>query len=158
MTLIQASGNRRVLGILANQHVLSRVWGFLPERPTVRTLAKSYREHWQILRYVRRGDAEGACAAMRRHIALGREKVLDRYDWEQRQAAAGVEPEWFWPPALHEAVHRMEQEHAGGVPAAACAVAMTGLSQRLTVARLVREPSVHGAWPGRCRERRVPCG
>lgn len=119
MTLIQASGNRRALGILANQHVLSRVWGFLPERPTVRALAKSYREHWQILRCVRRGDAEGAYAAMRCHIARGREKVLDRYDWEQRQAAAGVEPEWFWPPALQDAVHRMEQEHVGGVQASA---------------------------------------
>ena len=119
MTLIQASGNRRVLAIVANQHVLSQVWGFLPERQTLRSLAKVYREHCRVLRCVRRGDAEGAREAMRRHIVLGREKVLARYDWERRQAAAGVEPQWFWPPALHETVHRMEQEHAGDGAAAA---------------------------------------
>jgi len=113
MTLIQASGNRRVLAVVASQHVLSQVWGFLPERHTLQSLAKLYREHCQILRCVRRGDTEGAREGMRRHIALGREKVLARYDWERRQAAAGVEPQWFWPPALHEAVHRMEQEQGG---------------------------------------------
>ena len=113
MTLIRASGNRRMLAIVANQHVLSQVWGFLPEKQTLGSLAKVYREHCRVLRCVRRGDADGAREAMRHHIVLAREKVLARYDWEQREAAAGAEPQWFWPPSLYEAVHRMEEEHAG---------------------------------------------
>ena len=114
VTLIRASGNRRVMKVIADHHAMSQVWCFLQEQHDLRSLARLYREHARIMRAVRRGDAEAARGHMQEHIDLGRQKALDRYDWRQRQLAASKQTESSWPASLGETLRRMEREQANG--------------------------------------------
>lgn len=109
MTLIRACANQRVMKVISEQQVISHVWCFLPERHTLRTVAFIYREHTQVMRAVARRDAEAARECMRRHIVVGCQKALERFDWRQRQLAAGCAAEPAWPAALQDTLRRMEQ-------------------------------------------------
>ena len=113
--LIRASGNRRAMKIIADQHVISRVFGFVSERLGLHDVVRCWREHVRILRAVSRGDAKDARKRLRRHIRHGREVVLAWYDWEERQLAAREQPELFSLEALGEMVGRVEQDQDHGV-------------------------------------------
>lgn len=111
-TLIRASGNRRVMKVVADHHVLSQLWGALPEPQTLANLAQLYKEHTRILRAVRRRDPDAAWEFMRHHLQVARDKVLARYDWEQRRLAAGRMLESSFPESMRRLVQRMETEQA----------------------------------------------
>lgn len=110
--LIRACGNRRVLQTLANQHLLSRAWGFAPQSYDLSTLARLYGEHARIMRVVRRGEVEVARELTRAHIRGGRKATLAVFDRQQHQLATSDQPEW--PETLRHMLQQMEDHEASG--------------------------------------------
>jgi DNA-binding GntR family transcriptional regulator len=114
-TLARACGNRRVVKTVSDNCMMSQVWGFMPEREDLHTLAYVLREHTRILRCVRRRDAQGASEAMRQHIRRGRQQVLARYDWKQRQLAMDALPDVSWSESLGEKIDGAQQHGNAGL-------------------------------------------
>ena len=110
LTLMRACGNRRVMKIIGTNHVISQIWGFIPDQDDVPMLAWMYREHARILKHVRRGEAHRARECMAKHIRGGRDAVLAAFDWHQRQLAMGSKVEEIWPGALLRKVRHAEEE------------------------------------------------
>ncbi len=109
MTLIQVSGNRLAMKTVSENHILSRVWTAMPDfTPNLHVQAWVYRDHARILRFVRRGDAEGAARAMTMHIRRGRKQALRWFDLSQRRQAVGLGPYTFWPDSVLETARRLE--------------------------------------------------
>ncbi|MBN2291415.1 MAG: GntR family transcriptional regulator [Pirellulales bacterium] len=109
ITLMRASGNRRAVKILGDNHIISQIWGHIPDRDDVRMLARIYREHSRILKHIRRGDAELARRCMLEHIRRGRDSVLAAFDWHQRQLSMGGKTAETWPEPLIRKVRQVEQ-------------------------------------------------
>jgi DNA-binding GntR family transcriptional regulator len=109
--VISACANRQVLDLVANKHMLSRIWGVVPcDWLALESLEGMYREHCQTLEDMRRGDAPAARDSMRHHIRVGREQALRAYDRQQRQEAIGGQIERQWPQALNEDITRLEDK------------------------------------------------
>ena len=88
MAMIRASGNRRAVKVIGNNHILSQIWGYLQHThysPDLHGLSWSYGEHLRIVRCIRRRDAAGAGAAMTQHIRKGRETLLSWFERAQQQ-------------------------------------------------------------------------
>ena len=92
-SLLRSSGNRRAMKHTADYRFMLWVWCRLPDRLTLRHLALLYRQHSQVLRAVRHGDAQAARRYLRRFIREGRDKTLRLYDWRQRQVVVEQEAE-----------------------------------------------------------------
>ena len=109
MTLIQVSGNRLAMKTVGENHILSRVWAAMPDfTPNLHVEAWVYRDHARILRFVRRGDADGAARAMTMHLRRGRKQALRWFDLSRRRQAVGLGPYIFWPDSVLEIARRIE--------------------------------------------------
>lgn len=91
MTLMHASGNRRVARVAGDNFILSHIWTSWPERHHLGAVASDYRDHARILRHVRRRDGERARDCMVAHVRQGRETMLAMYDLQQRRTAMSSE-------------------------------------------------------------------
>ena len=112
LTLISACDNKQLTDIMANKHILSRMWYGAPGEPIVPSpsqVAWVYRDHSRTLRAVRKGDADMARESMRLHIRKGCQRMLDSYDRQQRQLAMGQHVEQLPSPLLSE-IRKMEEE------------------------------------------------
>ncbi len=84
LTLLSAAGNPRAIEIVENQRMLTRTWLVAPSTQDWSDLLRQAREHEEVLRAVRAGDAQ---AALRHHIVSGREATLGAYDRHQQKLA-----------------------------------------------------------------------
>ena len=91
--LLRGSGNRRAMKHTADYRFMLWLWARLPQQHTLRHMALLYRQHSQVLRAVRRGEAEAVRQLIRQFICEGCNKMLEAYDWKQRQAVVGQEAE-----------------------------------------------------------------
>ena len=87
LTLLRAAGNRRALEIVANQRMLTRTWLIVPTIQDWRNVLRQAREHDEVLRAIRAGDAKAAAEAMRYHIRAGRDSTLAAFDRHQHKLA-----------------------------------------------------------------------
>ena len=88
LTLLSAAGNPRALEIVENQRMLSRTWLVAPVIQDWSAILRQAREHEEVLRAVRAGDAQAAQTALRYHITTGREATLASYDRHQQKKIA----------------------------------------------------------------------
>ena len=111
LSIISACGNRQLLDVVAKKHLLSRMWGAVPsEPPSVELVDRLYREHWETLEALRRGDAHAARESMRSHIRAGREATISSYDRQQRQTMLSGQPLLQWSQDLSAKIERMEDD------------------------------------------------
>ncbi len=80
MILIESCGNRSVVKILSNKHVLSRIWNALPSDCSYNYYARMYGKHARIFRAIKRGDRQKARDCITRHIREGLDDVLGAFD------------------------------------------------------------------------------
>ncbi|HSH94365.1 MAG TPA: FCD domain-containing protein, partial [Roseimicrobium sp.] len=80
MLLLRVSGNRRMMKIVADSRLLTRIFGTPRQEHDLAVLRETYRFHREILDAVESGDGETARRLMAEHIAASRREALEHYD------------------------------------------------------------------------------
>jgi len=108
MVLIRAGGNRRMMKIVADTQVLTRIFGFRRQTHDLAIVARTCRLHGRIVRAVRQRDRGAARTWMARHIRLSKRQTLEAFDQTQTDAG-GVVP-LALPDDVQEELNRLEIE------------------------------------------------
>jgi len=90
MVLLRAAGNRRVISVVEETHVVKQMFGYHSEPPEARTdpaeyAAKNLRVHEDIYEAVRQRDPKAARHAMAAHMRRSRKNLMTGFDWRRRQ-------------------------------------------------------------------------
>jgi DNA-binding GntR family transcriptional regulator len=80
MLLIRASGNTRMMKIVADSRLLTRIFGTPRQEHDRAVLQETYRFHSRILDAVEAGDGETARTLMAEHIRASMREAIDHYD------------------------------------------------------------------------------
>lgn len=80
MVLMRAAGNQRLLKMVADSRVLTRIFATRRQEHNLEVLRETYRYHSQILRAVKAGDGETASRLLRAHIRASQEEALAHFD------------------------------------------------------------------------------
>lgn len=115
LLLLRAAGNRRIMKIVAESRMLSRVFGTPRQEHNRTVVAETCKHHDRVLRALKRRDAVAAQRCLIEHIHASKERALAHYDRTQAQRNAiplGL------PPALLTELDRIEQGLSTNAPAA----------------------------------------
>ena len=107
MVLIRAGGNRRMMKIVADTQVLTRIFGYRRQTHDLAIVARTCRLHGRILRAMRQQDPAAARAWMARHIRLSKRQTLESFDQTQ---TAGAGMPLTLPEDVQEELNRIEIE------------------------------------------------
>jgi DNA-binding GntR family transcriptional regulator len=88
MVLLRASGNLRLMKIIAESRVLTRIFGTPRQEHDLAIIEETHRFHSRILAAVKRGDAETARTLMAGHIRASMQEALEHYDRAQTDTRA----------------------------------------------------------------------
>lgn len=80
MVVLRAAGNGRLLKIVADSRVLTRVIGMKRQEHTAAVVEGTYRYHSSILRALKRGHGTAARALLVDHIRLSKQEALEAFD------------------------------------------------------------------------------
>jgi DNA-binding GntR family transcriptional regulator len=83
MVLLRASGNRRLMKIIADSRMLTRIFGTPRQEHDLAVIEETHHFHSQILKAVRQGDGEKARRLMAEHIRASMSEALEHYDRAQ---------------------------------------------------------------------------
>ncbi|MEW6305050.1 MAG: GntR family transcriptional regulator [Verrucomicrobiota bacterium] len=92
MLLIRASGNGRMMKIVADSRLLARIFGTPRQEHTLDVLEETHRFHSQILQAVENGDRETARRLMAEHIRASMCEALEHYDRSHAEGNARRQP------------------------------------------------------------------
>jgi len=90
MAILQAAGNQRLLNLVRDLRIMTRVFGFVPVDHDLKVITSTYRYHATILRAFERRDSAAAQSWMVGHIRVARTVVLagyDRREWDRDSSA-----------------------------------------------------------------------
>lgn len=98
MLLLRAAGNRRIMRVVGETRVLTRIFSYRREGHDARLLERIYQYHHDILQAVESGNAQEAMERMGQHIRVSMQERLDTYDrWEREREFNRIMP---LPPLL----------------------------------------------------------
>lgn len=80
MMLIRASGNQRMLRIVADSRILTRIFSARRMEHDLSIIAETYEFHSRILEAVKKGDAATASEQTAEHIRTSKRETLESYD------------------------------------------------------------------------------
>jgi len=106
--LLRASGNHRMMRIVADSRVLLRIFSARRQEHNLAVLRETYQFHSQILDAVKNGDAAAATAAMSEHIQASKRETVEHYD--HVHAEAGGRPSVGLPEHLLEELDRVTHD------------------------------------------------
>lgn len=100
MLLLRLAGNRRIMKVVADTRLLTRIFSYRREGHDAAQLESIYRYHSQILDAVEAGDVESATERLREHIRVSRQERLEAYErWErEHELLRMVLPATIWQP------------------------------------------------------------
>jgi DNA-binding GntR family transcriptional regulator len=90
--LIRAAGNRHIMKIVADSHVLSQLFGAPRQEHNLKKVKESYRVHRDVLIAVERSNADLACELIAAHIQQARDEALEYFDRSRSGSVAKAEP------------------------------------------------------------------
>ncbi len=85
MLMIRSAGNRRIIKIVADSQLLTRIFTIPRERHDLSVVAGAYRFHRRILRAVKQRNSEAAKHWMSEHIHSGRQRALKAFVMQQSE-------------------------------------------------------------------------
>ncbi|MGB9605609.1 MAG: GntR family transcriptional regulator [Bryobacteraceae bacterium] len=93
MLLMRLAGNRRIMKVVADTRLLTRIFSYRREGHDALQLESIHRYHSEILDAVQAGDAERAMERLREHIRVSKQERLEAYDrWEREHELRRVVP------------------------------------------------------------------
>ncbi|MCS7316440.1 MAG: GntR family transcriptional regulator [Bryobacterales bacterium] len=93
MLLLRLAGNRRIMKVVADTRLLTRIFSYRREGHDAGQLESIHRYHSQVLDAVQAGDPELAMERLREHIHVSRQERLEAYDrWEREHELQRVVP------------------------------------------------------------------
>ncbi len=107
MVLLRASGNRRLMKIISDSRVLTRIFGTPRQDHDLAVIEETHRFHSQILAAVKSGDSEAARRLMAEHIRASMREALEHYDRAQARPDTRTIPLGL-PDDLLADLHRIE--------------------------------------------------
>lgn len=105
--LIRASGNRRMMKIVAESRLLARIFMTARQEHNLRVIEETYRYHLDILSAVESGKANVARELMAEHIRTSMKGALAHYD-ANREATRSADLSLGLPDDTMMELHRME--------------------------------------------------
>ena len=87
--LLRAAGNHRIMSIVADSRVLTRIFSTRRQEHNLAVLRETYQFHSQILQAVMTSDVQAATELMARHIQASKRETLDHYDRVSSERGAG---------------------------------------------------------------------
>ena len=106
--LLRASGNHRMMRIVADSRVLLRIFSAKRQEHNLAVLRETYRFHSHVLDAIKIGDAPAATSAMAEHIQTSKRETLEAYD--RVHAEAGGRPSVGLPEHLIEELDKVTRE------------------------------------------------
>jgi DNA-binding GntR family transcriptional regulator len=106
--LIRAAGNARIMKIINDTHVLTRIFGVERQKHDTKIVSEAYQVHCQILDAVERGNPESARQLMARHIRGSMKQTLDHYDRVLAETEGYRSPSLTLPDEVLEELSRIE--------------------------------------------------
>lgn len=98
LMLIQAAGNRHIMKIVADSHVLTRLFCAPRQEHDIKHVSDNYRVHQEIFEAVESSNIEQAQVLMRAHIKQTLKEALEYYD--SLHSGAGVNSEALQPAIM----------------------------------------------------------
>lgn len=89
LLLIQAAGNRHIMKIVADSHVLSRLFGAPRQEHNLKQVSENYRVHRSIFDSVKASDRERSRSLMTAHLRQTLKEALEYYDSNRSDDALG---------------------------------------------------------------------
>ncbi len=106
MLLLRAAGNRRIMRVVADTRVLTRIFSYRREGHDAALLDRIYQYHHDVLDAVEAGDAQWAMARLGEHIQASMRERLETFDrWEREAELDRIVP---LPPAFLEQLDRIQ--------------------------------------------------
>ncbi|MCC9608946.1 GntR family transcriptional regulator [Blastopirellula sp. JC732] len=112
MVILRAGGNRRMMKIVADLRVLSRIFATQREPHDLKIVVNVYRFHRRILRQLKSGDGERARYWMQQHIRASRHLALESFDRRQALGDAKNAMPLALPEDLLEELNQIEAGEA----------------------------------------------
>lgn len=112
MVILRASGNRRMMKIVSDLRVLSRIFTAQRETHDLKIVTSVYRYHRRILRALKRGNGDLARSWMREHIRESRRLALESFDRRQAMGDARNSLPLALPQDLLEEINQIEAGEA----------------------------------------------
>ena len=88
MTLLRAAGNARILKIVAESRVLTRIFGTRRQEHDARVVARAHRYHRRVLQALKKGDGTAARRILSEHIRASKQAALEHFDRPRLDDAA----------------------------------------------------------------------
>jgi DNA-binding GntR family transcriptional regulator len=115
MVLLRASGNRRLIKIIADSQMLTRIFGTPRQEHDLAVIERTYCYHSEILEAVRHHRADRARQLMTEHIRASMREALEHYDRAQSDPDTRSIPLGL-PDDLLEDLQRIERGSASSLP------------------------------------------
>jgi DNA-binding GntR family transcriptional regulator len=80
LIMIQATGNRHIMKIVADSHVMSRVFGAPRQEHDIKVVKENYRVHKEIFQAVESSNSSRAGELMAKHIQSTLQETLEYFD------------------------------------------------------------------------------
>jgi DNA-binding GntR family transcriptional regulator len=108
--LARAGGNPRMIKIIKETRVLTRIFGAEHKIHNRTILAEAYKFHVEILEAIKSYDAEGARKSMLNHIRVSLRETLDAYDQMQKETHSPEVEDLGLPADVEACLNRLKEE------------------------------------------------
>jgi len=124
MLLLRAAGNRRVIKVIEQTHIMIQMFGYRTDYPEAWThlstfFADNYQVHRDVYEAVRRHDPKAARRAMAAHTRRARKNILARFDWLHSKHDTDDPLAKDFPDSMRRLVHDIERRSLEQSPATA---------------------------------------
>ena len=116
MLLIHAAGNRRIVKVVGESHVMARIFGASRQEHNVQVVTNTCRFHCDILQAVKNSDGKLAQKLMVEHVRSSLRETLEHYDQMHTKRDVDRHTVPGMPKDLLEELDRIEKELSADDP------------------------------------------
>ncbi|MBN2294556.1 MAG: FCD domain-containing protein, partial [Pirellulales bacterium] len=115
MALLRAARNQSVIRALSEANVLTRMFSYRTDLPTVwrdsKFIVANYTVHSKLFEAIQQHDAKAAKRAMAIHMKRAEKNTLARFDWLEQERLAGSQRSNEFPDSLRQQVLEIERRN-----------------------------------------------
>ena len=121
MVLLRAAGNRRVIRVIQDMHIMTQMFGYRTDTPAAWVdpaafAVENLRVHEGVCEAVCRHDPKAARRAMAAHMRRARTNMLARFDWLRRQRDLDSSQAGEFPESMRQLVGGIQRQDLPDLP------------------------------------------